>query len=36
VYRERLDSLLRIAIKVPIRTSDGGATMRPALGLTRR
>lgn len=36
VYRERLDALVRIAVKVPIRTSDGGATQRSALGLTRR
>lgn len=36
VYRERLDSLLRIAVKVPIRNTDGAGTQRSALGLTRR
>ncbi len=36
MYRERLDSLARITSKVPIRSTDGGASGRLPLGLTRR
>lgn len=36
VYQERLDSLVRITTKVPVRDHTGGAGMRVSLGLTRR
>lgn len=36
VYRERLDSLIRITSKAPVRMTDGGGSIRLPLGLTRR
>lgn len=35
-YQERLDSLVRITTKVPVRDASGAATAKPSLGLTRR
>lgn len=35
-YQSRLDSMIRLASKLPIRTTDGAAAQRTALGLTRR
>lgn len=36
LYRERLDSLIRITNKTPIRDVDGSASSRASIGLTRR
>ena len=35
-YQARLDSLIRITSKVPIRDPSGAATLRPSTGLTKR
>ncbi len=35
-YQTRLDSIIRIVTRVPVRTKDGGATAMASVGLTRR